>query len=467
MQQITQIMTNKNFTLPFQPLLIAFAVIALLFSGSAKAQLNKQFSDTLTKTLELRVQQLNMKGVSAAIVFPDSSVWEHTVGNAGTKPLNTDMLFEMGSNTKTFVMALILLLEEEGKLSIDDTIYKYLSPIKNVTNGITIKQLLQHTSGLYNYTGHPSFINKVNNGDPSAIIEVDSILEYYINPKLTEPGTKWEYSNTNFILLGRIIEKVTGKEFHTVMREKLLDPLGLKHTYLAEYENHTEEKAETWLFGSGYDGVRYRSFLSGAWAAGGIISTAEDLAKWAKLLYSNKVFSKNESYKKMLTQVDVNGTKYQFGLSTFLRYYKGNLFIGHGGTTLQHSEMEFAGRLDYSCVAVSIEQGTSQELESVKRTLYDVMESMLPLALSAKEVEKPSFKVYPNPSNNIINIAIENPMDKHLIKVYSITGKLVQQIETTGANTQLNKADFGIGMFIVEVINTKTNTATHQRVVFN
>lgn len=464
-------MTNKNFTSPFQPLLIVFTVIAILFSSSAKAQLSKQFSDTLTKTLELRVQQLNMKGVSAAIVFPDSSVWEHTVGNAGTKPLNTDMLFEMGSNTKTFVMALILLLEEEGKLSIDDTIYKYLSPIKNVTNGITIKQLLQHTSGLYNYTGHPSFIERVNLGDPSKIIEVDSILEYYIDPKLSEPGAKWEYSNTNFILLGRIIEEVTGKAFHTVMREKLLDPLGLKHTYLAEYENHTEEKSEAWLLDQtgnvGYTGERYRSFLSGAWAAGGIISTAEDLAKWAKLLYSNKVFSKNESYTKMLTQVNVNGTKYQFGLSTFLRFYKGNLFIGHGGTTLQHSEMEFAGRLDYSCVVVSIEQGTSPELVSVKRTLYDVMESMLPLALSTKEVEKPSFKVYPNPSNNVVNITLENPIDKHLIKVYSITGKLIKQIENIGANTQLNKADFGAGMFIVEVENIKTNSIAHKRVVFN
>jgi CubicO group peptidase (beta-lactamase class C family) len=462
-------MTTKNFTSSFQPLLVAFTVVAILFSITAKAQLNKQFSDTLNKLMELRVQQLNMKGVSAAIVFPDNSVWEHTVGYAGTKKLNTDMLFEMGSNTKTFTMALILLLEEEGKLSIDDTIYKYLSPIKNITNGITIKQLLYHTSGIYNYTNNSNFLEEVNNGDPSKIIEVDSILKNYVAEKVDDPGKQWRYSNTNFILLGKIIEKVASKPYHVVMREKLLDPLGLKHTYLAEYENHTEEKAEAWLLTQNgnveYENIRYRNFLSAAWAAGGIISTAEDLAQWAKLLYSNKVFNKSESYKKMTTLLNINGTQYQFGLSTFFSFYRGNLYVGHGGTTLQHSEMEFAPKLNYSFVGVSNEQGTSQELVALKRSIYDLMEAELPLALSTKKTTKPQFKVYPNPSNNIINIAIENPMDKHIIKVFDLSGKLIQQFESS-ATAQLNKANFGEGIFIVEVNNTDKNTLAHQRIVF-
>ncbi len=458
-------MTNKNFTATFQPIFIILTIALLLFSNTAKAQLSKQFADTLTKTLELKAQQLNIRGVSAAIVFPDSSVWKHTVGKAGTKPLNTDMLFEMGSNTKTFTMALILLLEEEGKLSIDDTIYKYLKPIKNIANGITIKQLLQHTSGIYSFTNHNDFTNKVNNGDPNKIIEVDSILKNYINPMVNTPGKVWQYSNTNFILLGKIIEKVTGKAYHTVMREKLLTPLGLKHTYLSEYEAHTEEKAEAWLGGLGYEGIRYRSFLSAAWAAGGIISTAEDLAKWAKLLYSGKVLS-NASYKKMITQLEIDGNKYLFGLSTFFSYYNNTLYLGHGGTTLQHSEMQFGARLDYSCVIVANDQEAFNELITTKKALYDIVESMLPLALSKKEVKKPQFKVFPNPSNTIVNIVIENPTDKHTIKVYSISGKLIQQFVGTTTTTQLNKTNIGEGIFIVEVHNTTSNSVSHQRVVF-
>lgn len=464
-------MTNKNFTFPFQPIVIALTIVALLVGTSAKAQLNKQLGDTLTKFMEARAQHLNMKGVSAAIVFPDNSVWEHTTGHAGTKPLNTDMLFEMGSNTKTYTMALILLLEEEGKLSIDDTIYKYLPPMKNITIGITIKQLLYHTSGLYNYTNHPDFGNELNNGDPNKIFNIDSMLVKYVDAKYSDPGTQWRYSNTNYILLGKIIEEVTNIPYHVALRNMLLVPNGLQHTYLAEYENHSEEKAETWLVttngGVIYDKTRYRSFLSAAWAAGGIISTAEDLAKWAKLLYSNKIFKKNETYKKMLTQLNINGQEYPFGLSTFIRRYKGNLYFGHGGTTLQHSEMEFAGKRNFSFVAVTNDQSKSSELEALKKSIYDLMEAQLPLALSTKEVEKPQFKAYPNPSNNTINIAVENPTEKHNVKVYDISGKLLKQIESSyTATIQLNKADFGTGIYIVSVENKKNNSVSHQRIVF-
>lgn len=454
-------MDSKNFTSPFRPLYIATFVAALLFCSAANAQLNNIFTDTLNKVLAKRVSQYSLKGVSASVVFSDGSIWKKTEGNAGTQPLDPSMLFEMGSNTKTFTTALILLLEEEGKLSIEDTIYKYLSPLKNVTNGITIKQLLNHTSGLYNYTEHPDFFDKINSTDPSVKWDIDTVLATYVGPKLTEPGTTHEYCNTGFLLLGKIIEKIEGKPYNVVLRDKILTKHKLNHTYLQGYDNFTEQRAETWLSNGVYFDETFTSFLTAAWAAGGIVATAEDLALWAHKLYSGEVLSA-ASMAKMTTKLTIGNTTYPSGLGIFFTSFLGKQFWGHGGATLQNSEMEYSVFSKYSVVVVCNEQNTYMEALTIKRTIEQLLETSLP-ALSVEEVAAPQFSVYPNPANHIVNISINNPLPGNTVNIYNISGQLVQQYKVENNTLQLNKDSIGTGVFIVEVATE--NTATRQRIV--
>lgn len=455
-------MDSKNFTTPFKPLYIATFVAAFLLCGTVNAQLNNMFTDTLNKVLAKRVSQYSLKGVSASVVFSDGSTWKKTEGNAGTQVLDPSMLFEMGSNTKTFTAALILLLEEEGKLSIEDTIYKYLSPLKNVTYGITIRQLLNHTSGLYNYTNHPDFYDKINNSEPGVKWDIDTVLDTYVGPKLADPGVTYEYCNTGFILLGKIIEKVEGKPYHVVLREKILDKHNLKHIFLQGYDTFTEQRAETWLSNGVYFDETFVSFLTAAWAAGGIVATAEDLALWAHKLYSGEVLSE-ASMTKMITKLKIGNTTYPMGLSMFFTSFLGKQFWGHGGATLQNSEMEYSVSSKYSVVVVCNEQNTYTEALTIKRAIEEVLESSLP-PLSVVEAEKPQFNVYPNPANDVVNISIDNAAQNNTVNIYTITGQLVQQYKIESNNLQLHKDNIGTGVFIVEVAADNA-TATRQRIV--
>lgn len=454
-------MSTNHFTPPIKPILAALVVAFILFGTQAKAQLNNMFTDTLNKVLASKATQFDLKGVSAAVVFSDGSVWKQTQGYAGNAQLTPDYLFEMGSNTKTFTAALILLLEEEGKLSIEDTIYKYLQPIKNVTNGITIRQLLSHTSGLFNYTEHPDFFDRINTTNPSAKWNIDTVLATYINPKLANPGQTFAYCNTGFLLLGKIIEKVEGKPYHTVLHEKILSKHNLNHTYLEAYDTYTDTKAETWLTNGVYFDTLFTSFLSSAWSAGGIVATSEDLALWAHKLYNGQVLSP-ASMDKMITKLKIGNTVYPMGLSVFFNTFLGKLFWGHGGTTLQNSEMEFSVSSKYSVVVVCNQQNTYTEALTIKRAIEQVLENTLPPLSVQENTTTTPINIYPNPAHGTINISFGQELP-HTVNIYNTAGQLVQQYRSTANSLQLQTQEIGTGIFIVEAANAQGSN--RQRIV--
>src|SRR5690606_17409078 len=125
----------------------------------------------------------NIKSAVAAVRFDDGSTWESARGNSDSAPTNENHLFEMGSNTKTMVAAIILQMQEEGKLLITDSIYQYIDTIANVSPSITIKHLLNHTSGIYDYTSDPDFADLVNN-NLFLHIPPDTILANYVKAPL-------------------------------------------------------------------------------------------------------------------------------------------------------------------------------------------------------------------------------------------------------------------------------------------
>lgn len=137
----------------------------VLFTQVSWAQTNAEFlKDTLDKTFDKYFGLVGDKGMVAAAYFPDGSSWTKAGGVQGTIPLEADMIYQIGSNTKTMVAALIMMLRDEGKLSLEDTIYKFIPQQINVDRRITIRQLLQHTAGIYNYTDHPSYAGDLNSG---------------------------------------------------------------------------------------------------------------------------------------------------------------------------------------------------------------------------------------------------------------------------------------------------------------
>jgi D-alanyl-D-alanine carboxypeptidase len=380
--------------------LILLCTISL--QGRVYAQMSSDYKAILDDALKQRTDLLNLKGTAAAVVFPDGSIWSAAEGNYGTQTLNTDLLYEVGSNTKTMISACILQLEEEEKLTLHDTLYSILDPIDDVSNGITIQQLLNHKSGLYDYTQHPDFFSFVNS-NWDATITIENIFDDYMGKALENPGDKWEYCNTNYILLGMILEKIEQKPLEKILKDRLFSPLAMNNSHLAFLDSYSKTHTGSWLGSGRYLAEPSKSFMTGAWAAGAVISTPEDLALWAHKLYGGEVLQ-DSSFQKMTTTTKISNSE-SYGLGMFKTVYKGKTYLGHGGTTLQNSEMQYSIEGKFSVVTMVIENNKGSQAKLVQRKLIDILESELKL-VSTPELtsELKNVVLYPNPSTDQVFI---------------------------------------------------------------
>ncbi|HEV7423678.1 MAG TPA: serine hydrolase [Candidatus Paceibacterota bacterium] len=206
--------------------------------------------------------------------------------NKKENKLNTaNTIYQIGSITKQFTSAIILQLVEKQKMGLQDRLSKYI-PDYPMGDSITVENLLTHTSGIYNYTDDENFM-KTSSERP---ISRDSLINLFKNKPLDfPPGTKWSYSNSGYILLGIIIEKVTHKSYFQVARESIFEPLEMSHTGFDFTNLKSPDKA------TGYSGDFSTPVgivdSSVSFAAGSIYTTVGDLYKWDQALYTNRIIS--------------------------------------------------------------------------------------------------------------------------------------------------------------------------------
>ena len=260
-----------------------------------------------------------------------------------------DTKFRIGSLTKQFTAACMLQVAEQGKLSLDDKLNKYI-PDYPKGDSITIHMLLNHTSGITNYTNLPDFW-------PKAILPLstDSMIALFKNKPLDfSPGTQWNYSNSGFFLLGVIIEKVSKKTFNDYLLENIIKKLALKNTMLDNLDSVLTFRAK------GYEknrqGVWQHAMqisMEGPYSAGAIVSTVDDLYYWTKALHNNQVLSA-ASTKKMLTPY-----KEDYGYGIGIDSLKAHKRVSHNGGI-----PGFASYLSYFpdddiCVAIISNNGSN------------------------------------------------------------------------------------------------------------
>ncbi|MEK6281397.1 MAG: serine hydrolase [Acidobacteriota bacterium] len=204
-------------------------------------------------------------------------------------PNTPETRFRLGSITKQFTAALILQLVDQGKVKLDGKISDYLPNYrKDIGEKVTVHQLLNHTSGIPSYTSQAGFIKDVSR-DPYT---VDDFVTKYTSSNLEfEPGSKFSYNNSGYFLLGAIIEKVTGQPYEKVLKEKILDPLGMKNTGYDHSRTIIEKRAAGYQkTPDGYVNANYLD-MSIPYAAGSLYSTVEDLYLWDQALYTDRVLS--------------------------------------------------------------------------------------------------------------------------------------------------------------------------------
>jgi CubicO group peptidase (beta-lactamase class C family) len=207
--------------------------------------------------------------------------------NAATRQLNdAQSIYQIGSITKQFTSAIIMKLQEEKKLSVQDRLSKYFPGFAN-GDKITIEHLLTHTSGLYNYTNDSTIMNNDVTRHYTAQQMIEKFKTY---PPDFPPGTQWNYSNSGYSMLGYIIEKVTGKPYERVVREYILNPLGMQHSGF-DFTNLADVHKTKGYFILMGDSIKPAPIVDStlAFSAGALYSTVGDLYKWERSITTSKL----------------------------------------------------------------------------------------------------------------------------------------------------------------------------------
>ncbi len=248
-------------------------------------------------------------------------------------PFLADTPWRIGSVTKNYVAALVLRLDGEGLLDLDDRLAKWVSDVPN-GEAVTLRQLLSHTSGYRDYFNEVYLARAI--AEPAHRWSPREMIAYGRPESLLfPPGAGFAYANTNYVLLGLVVEAATGGRVSTALRARFLDPLGLARTWLAGEEPLPADEVARGYSDEDGDGlledVTDRGYGLG-WTDGALVSDAADLVRWAEALFGGRVLSPAELEAMLLPPV-VNGAANGYGLGVELDRIDGISFVGHTGST--------------------------------------------------------------------------------------------------------------------------------------
>lgn len=287
--------------------------------------LAKAINETLTQSYKP-----NEPGAAVIVVKDGKVLFRKGYGMANLElgvPVEPDMVFRLGSITKQFTAVAVLMLAEQGKLSLSDEITKFLPDYPTKGHKITVEHLLNHTSGIKSYTSMPEWL---------ALWRKDTTVKELIDlfkdqPMDFAPGEKWSYNNSGYFLLGAIIEKASGQTYQDFVEKNIFAPLGMKHSYYDNTSRIIPRRVTGYSKGS--EGFRNAAYLSmfQPFAAGSLMSSVDDLALWDAALYTDKLV-KQESLKRAWTaSLLTNKKSAHYGYGWSLSSYEDRALIEHSG----------------------------------------------------------------------------------------------------------------------------------------
>lgn len=289
---------------------------------------------SLSERIDVYVQnEMSVRGVPAtavAVVRSGEIVHAKAYGTADVElsvPADTRTVFELLSVSKQFTAAAVLLLERDGKLALEDELARHVDGLPTSWRKITILQLLSHTSGIPDYTDQPGWMETLR----QARTPEELLAPVKARPLVFVPGTQWGYSNSNYYLLGLLIEKSSAVRFDAFLEQRVFAPLDMRATRLESFEQLIPHRASGYHATSG--GIVNAPWIdpSHKWAAGAFLSSIDDMAKWTRALDSD-VLLPARVRERMVTGVRLSdGTSASYGLGNELALDHGHRVAGHQG----------------------------------------------------------------------------------------------------------------------------------------
>ncbi len=434
-------------------LLLIFPLIFQI-SMVLKAQINPALAAQLQQILDNRVLINGDKGVSACLIMQNGDTWKGTAGVGQNSIAITDTtVFHGASITKANVATLILLLAENNYLHLDSAWTKYISLNANFNPSITIRQLLNHTSGIKDYLETPSAGTLITSNYNYSFTPFEILENVADDSPLFAPGTNFSYATTNYALLSLIAQTVTGNPVEQELRTRIWNPLGMTHTYFGGYENYTEPKAGIWWdFGMGlqnYSNQPYTSMLTFGYGGANIVTTPYDLAKFARAVYTGTVLT-SSSFNQMKT---FTTNSYPFwngyGLGAH-RMYSGTVnTLGHDGYYTNLSDMFHS--FDYGFTLVTM-TNTQTQIFAIYKAMYTAIKNFITTG-QVENMKSDVISISPNPAYKNISVRLNSNYSDTEINIMDISGKIVYKEANIKSNSfEVNLEHLQEGIYFVKII---------------
>lgn len=364
-------------------------------------------------------------GMSVAVARDGTTLYAHAYGYANVAkktPATVETHYEIGSITKQFTATAILQLKEAGKLSLNDTLARWISEYKRGAK-ITIRQLLQQTTGIPNYTEVDGF-EKIASTKPPSFAAILALLAK--KPLEFEPGSRFAYSNTNYILLGEIVERASGTTWESYIRKNIFAPARMTHSGFIDDEAALQPMATGYvvekndvklapLFGSGW-----------AWSAGAIVSTVGDMLAWDAALFGGRLIDQTDLASMFAGGKEASGKGSTYGFGWVIDSAAGHKRYWHNGGTFGFLAANLVFPKDRMVVVVLQNADTIAPPESTAQRIF---EAFTPATFVAAAGEDPAVTARIRDwigrfeSGNIDRAQLDTQMNK------LVTPQLVEQVK--------------------------------------
>ena len=353
-------------------------ILLFLFAlqGTKAQSFNPLLATMLQDTLNTYVAQIsNIKGMEASVYIPGQGIWTGVAGHSYTgQPITADMRMGIASNTKLFVATVMLMLDEENVLSLDDQLNEWLPTYANINPNITIRQLLNHTSGVSDPFFAPPWMDTII-ANPTRIFTPEEVMGW-IGAPLFAPGTGWGYSNTNYVLAGMVAKSATGLHIAQLIRNRILSPLEMDSTFYDVEEPENGILAHRWWNGIDYNDTSRVGLNTAAGCAGALFATSREMVQWYNALFSGQLLNET-SFNEMKNFVATGNPAYKYGLGLARETTQGRTYWGHGGSTWGYrSKM-----IQDTCLGVSVcglSNSFPSGMDGVTFLLYRVVKNHIP-----------------------------------------------------------------------------------------
>ncbi|MFE7560124.1 serine hydrolase domain-containing protein [Kitasatospora sp. NPDC057500] len=301
-------------------------------------ELSPELQARLDEAIRQVMRQAGIPGVQVGLWIPGQGRYLRAFGVAEKEtgaPMTDRTNMRIGSETKTFTATAVLQLVDEGLVGLDDPIAKYLGGVPGGEE-IRVRDLLDMRSGLFPYTDDDDFIDAFLD-DPHRVFTPEELLAYgYRHPNEFEPGARFRYSNTNYILLGLLVERVSGRSIEAFVHDRITGPSGLRHTLFPQGTELPEPYAHGYTdrtpTGTVTDSTHWSP--SSAWAAGALVSDLHDLARWARDVATGTLLSPGTQAQRLdVLPTGVTGAGYGLGIFDI------NGWTGHAGSLFGYQSL--------------------------------------------------------------------------------------------------------------------------------